>query len=239
MLWGFIENRDITPKFLSDLPLEDRLKKIIVLFNWNFGFNISLKYANSSTISSIFVKFIKDELFLSQILNKNLKPTKSICISSNILIQSFLHHLYKPNLKTYNMDVARLIDIIYSDKNNLLMLDCRDLFCNYIYHKIVKCNKNIDVKIEKDRINIKRIDGTNLILIVCFDEFNFSFKSVKMDIKKAFDISKDIDGEVYIIYPRQNGLKKFVKIIGDKEFYGKIVKIVPYSITNIIMKGCL
>ncbi|MCI6989113.1 MAG: hypothetical protein MR902_06035 [Campylobacter sp.] len=231
-LFGFSLERDFIPKVYENLPRQDIFR--IFLLQYNASVDESLKipliYAKKALrLKDIFDNYINNLLYISPL---NPKKVCRFSIASNLAINSFKTGKFsKFPLSNLSMKAARFINLIYNKEFQGLAFEADILFFEYVFDKVTKRNKNLKIKIKDGTIFIQK-NGKNLALLTYAKSFINCPKFHQNEIEKAFEIC-DENTAVYILFPRQNSLKRHICVQNEET---KVIKIVPYSINNILKK---
>lgn len=232
MLFGFDNKGDLIPEVLFSLPMSEINRIFITQFNENVEDELKIppRYANSNSIKEIFERYIDDTLAINPL---KFNACKSFCASSNLVINAYkneqdLKYLTKfPKIK-----IAKFIAFFGRDE---LRFNANELFANFIQSKLIKIHGSSHVSSDERMIYVN-YDNHKIGILPTFSSFDISKKATfENEVKRAFDFSEGLD-VVYIAFPRQENLKKYINIKNVAFHSEKLVKIVPYSITNKILR---
>lgn len=232
MLFGFDDKGDLIPEVLFALPTSEINRIFITQFNENVDDELKIppRYANSNSIKEIFRRYIDDTLAIHPL---KFSPCKSFCISSNLVINAYKNGQNLKYLAKFpQMKIAKFIAFFGRDE---LRFNANELFANFIQSKLIKMHGSEHILSDEKMIYLSYNDH-KIGILPSFSSFDISDKATfENEVKKAFDFSEGLD-MVYIAFPRQENLKKYINIKNVAFHSEKLVKIVPYSITNKILR---
>lgn len=238
MNFGYLlENREFIPKIFYNFDKKDIYLFFLIQFNAYVedSIKIPLKYAyNSHSLENIFKSRIEDlisELNFSEI---GRKCPVSAFIINRYKTRNFANSYTFENPK---FPVAKLIRLIYFKDTPGLIFNARDFFINYVFSKIQIMHKDKKIFINDNVLYLPKSDGKNLCIVPSFSEFNRDKNgSFGTDVKMAFDMCNE-SRDIYLVLPRQEKLCRHIEIRGYNSYGNeKSIKVVPYSISNKIIK---
>lgn len=231
-LFGFSLEREFIPLVYQNLSRQDIFRAFLLQYNASVdeSLKVPLRYVNKAiNLKDIFDRYINDLLTINPL---SFKRASKICIPSNLAINAFKSGKFsKFPLSNLSMKAAKFINLIYNKEFQGLLFEADILFFEYVFDKVTKRNKNLKVEIKNGSIFIQK-DGKSLVLLTYAKCFTPCSKFHQNEIKRAFEIC-DENTAVYILFPRQNSLKRHICVQNEET---KVIKIVPYSINNILKK---
>ncbi|AJC85928.1 hypothetical protein [Campylobacter sp. RM16704] len=230
-MFGFSTKEDIVPTIFKDLEQANINYIFLNLYNAlvENELKIPYKYAiMANSIKNIFELRIQDVL-----KNNPLKPTKTkqFCSYSHKIIKAYTERRLceiKFEEKIPKYALAKLIQNIFLSSK--FIIDPQVAFEAFVYDKICKSNTKAKVDIQKNIIIINE----KIAVMPYFFENN------KKDIQTALNIIKENSFEIfYIVYPRNKNFNRYKKI---RHFLCEnnktLLKLVPYTINNQILRRC-
>ena len=158
----------------------------------------------------------------------NFKNVSKFCPSSNLVINAYKNKQNFDYLPFPQSKIGKFITFFGKDE---LKFNATDLFFNYIHSKILRIHSSSSVFCDENMIYIF-YDNVKIGILPSFSGFDVNNKNTfEKELKNAYDLGKDLD-MVYIAFPKQENLKKFINVKNTVFNSQKLVKIVPYSITN-------
>jgi len=229
MQFGFCGERDLVPLVLRDLGQFEINSIFLAQFNENVekDFQIPACFARANSIRSIFRNFALQKLAVNPL--KFARATK-FCAASNSVIFAFLNGENLPNLSQIpELKIANFINIFL---RNSLIFDANELFLNYIFSRLVTLHGAQKVLMD-DKMVYLIVDNHNKIgILPTFKSFDINDRrTYENELKHAYDFGWNLNA-VYVAFPRQKNLRKHINIKNCAQNSQKLVKIVPYSISN-------
>lgn len=238
MFFGFDSDGDFVPTLFKNRDKELVFYTFLVQYNSAVAQNYRIPYRyikRSNSIKELFLNYIEDLLKPKPL---KFQRAKTLCIESNLAISYYKNGGKKPLIGEPRLKVAKLIWTIFLRESFGICFSAEELFFDYVFKKVTTCNKSREIVVEDDCIYITKEDNSRLGLLVCMDKFRLKELNIKAKIQKAFLLS-DEKTEIYLLFPKQQGLCRYLCIKEDNSIDAKSIKIVPYSINNRLVKGRL
>lgn len=230
--FGFCEDGEFVPKIFSNLPKQEISKIFLTIYNANVDndYKISPKFAkNCTSLNQIFKNFISQNLAKKPL---NFKKITKFCVSSNLIIFSFLQNKSQPNLANLaNLKVAKIIALLRNSFDFGIVFNANSCFKNFVFDKISHKNKNLKITFDNDIIVIQK-DKFRLGILANFKEIsNLNTENFSHDLQNAL-LQKSKFDMLYLVYPRSANFRRHVEIKSFEFEPNFKVKLVPYSINN-------
>ena len=230
--FGFCENGEFVPRIFSNLKKEKISEIFLTIYNANIDkdYKIPPKFVkNCTTLNQIFRNFITQNLAKKPL---NFKKITKFCVSSNLIIFSFLQNKPQPNLANLpNLKVAKIIFLLRSMFDFGIEFDANYCFKNFVFDKISHKNKNLKITFNDDIIVIQK-DKFRLGILPNFKEIsNLNTANFSHDLQNAL-LQKNKFDMLYLVYPRSANFRRHIEIKSFEFEPNFKVKLVPYSINN-------
>ncbi|MDA3042436.1 MULTISPECIES: hypothetical protein [unclassified Campylobacter] len=239
-IFGFAGNKDFVPDIFKPFCKEQVCQIFLTLYNANLGsaYQIPHKFSRNCTkIRQIFDKFIKFSLAKNSL---NFKKTTKFCLTSNLIIYSFLQGKKAPLCASLpKLKVAKIIALLQNNGEFGINFDASSGFKNFVFDKISYKNKNCQISLNGEVIVIQRGEFRLGILPFFRQVGDTNGAGIQSDIALAISQNSHLNLDtLYLVYPRSEHFRRHIEVKSHSFAPDFTLKLVPYSINNkIFLKG--